>query len=59
MLDFSQFFEWTKVHFKEKRIAAILKLVRTQIEKLRIETFSTLQSWKNNPNKIEVPYRYY
>ncbi len=59
LLDFSQFFEWTKDYFKEKRVADILKLVRSQIEQLRIETFSKLQSWKNNPNTIEVHFRFY
>jgi len=33
-------------------------MVRLKIEKLRIETFSNLQSWKNNPNKIKVPFRF-
>ena len=59
LLDFSQFFEWTKDYIKERRILDILKLVRSQIEQLRNETFTRLQSWKNNPNTIEVPFRFY
>ena len=59
LLDFSQFFEWAKDRIKEKRVVDILKLVRSQIEQLRIDTFSRLQSWKNNPNTIEVPFRPY
>ena len=59
LLDFSQFFEWTKDYIKEKKVADIVELVRGQIEQLRVETFSRLQSWKNNPNKIEVPIRFY
>ncbi|KKM85854.1 hypothetical protein LCGC14_1284870 [marine sediment metagenome] len=57
LLDFSEFFKWSKYNIKEKKIVGIIEKVKFQIEKLRIETFSNLQSWKNNPNKIKVPFR--
>ena len=57
LFDFSQFFKWTEDHIKEKKIVDIIEMVGFQIEKLRIETFTNLQSWKNNPSKINVPFR--
>ncbi|HEC40613.1 MAG TPA: YkgJ family cysteine cluster protein [bacterium] len=58
LLDFDQFFGWAEDHIKDKRIVDNIEMVRLKIEKLRIETFSNLQSWKNNPNKIKMPFRF-
>ena len=59
LIDFSQFFRWVKTHVQDKNIIQILKQVQLKFDQLRLETARNISSWKNNPDQIHVPIRFW
>lgn len=59
LIDFSQFFRWAKTHIQDKNVIQILEQVQFKFDQLRLETAQNILSWKNNPDQIQVPIRFW